>query len=81
MAGNKDRDLSEEKLPDAFSPAVETAEIVPASDLPASHQEYLLQRHKALYLDPLPSVEPSDPLNWPSRKVLLASFNALDCLR
>jgi hypothetical protein len=60
MAGNKDRDLSEEKLPDAFS---------------------LLQRHKALYLDPLPSVEPSDPLNWPSWKVLLASFIALDCLR
>ena len=31
--------------------------------------QYLLQRHGTLELNPKPSADPEDPLNWPSWKV------------
>ncbi len=37
--------------------------------LSAEHREYLLARHGTLDLHPLPSTDPSDPLNWPWWKV------------
>lgn len=37
-------------------------------ELSQSHREYLLQRHGTLDLDPLPSEDPQDPLNWPAWK-------------
>jgi hypothetical protein len=35
------------------------------STLSQYHSEYLLQRHGTLDLNPLPSSDPLDPLNWP----------------
>ncbi|KAE8378666.1 major facilitator superfamily domain-containing protein [Aspergillus bertholletiae] len=44
------------------------------------HRDYLLQRHGTLDLDPIPSMDPADPYNWPSWKkvinLLLVSFHA-----
>ena len=39
------------------------------------HADYLLQRHGTVDLDPLPSVDPLDPLNWPTwrKNLYLAS--------
>lgn len=39
------------------------------ADLTPEHREYLLKRHGTLSLDPLPSVDPADPYNWPNWKV------------
>lgn len=39
--------------------------------LSPEHQSYLLQRHGTTELVPLPSQDPSDPLNWPWWKVNL----------
>ncbi|KAF7121634.1 hypothetical protein CNMCM5793_009105 [Aspergillus hiratsukae] len=33
--------------------------------LPKAHQDYLLQRHGTLELDPIPGMGPDDPYNWP----------------
>jgi len=38
--------------------------------LTPEHREYLMQRHGTLNLDPLPSANPADPLNWPDWKVV-----------
>jgi hypothetical protein len=44
-------------------------------------QRYLLQRHGTLELDPLPSISPEDPLNWPRWKkntqLLMVAFHAM----
>jgi hypothetical protein len=37
--------------------------------LSEQHRAYLLQRHGTLDLDPVPSMDPADPYNWPSWKV------------
>jgi hypothetical protein len=37
--------------------------------LSEQHRDYLLQRHGTLDLDPIPSMDPADPYNWPSWKV------------
>ncbi|TVY85993.1 hypothetical protein LAWI1_G008258, partial [Lachnellula willkommii] len=37
-------------------------------DLSVQHREYLLARHGTLDLNPLPSMDPADPLNWPAWK-------------
>lgn len=42
----------------------------PASELSEPHRAYLLQRHGTLDLEPLPSMDPADPYNWPLWKVL-----------
>jgi hypothetical protein len=41
------------------------------STLSEQHQAYLLERHGTLDLDPVPSMDPADPYNWPSWKVRL----------
>lgn len=46
-----------------------TLEDGPSKDLTAEHREYLLSRHNTLDLIPLPTMDPADPLNWPSWKV------------
>jgi hypothetical protein len=33
------------------------------------HKEYLIRRHGTHELTPLPTMDPADPLNWPSWKV------------
>jgi hypothetical protein len=40
-----------------------------AAHLPKAHRDYLLQRHSTLELDPIPSMGPADPYNWPDWKV------------
>lgn len=37
--------------------------------LPKAHRDYLLERHGTLELDPIPSMAPGDPYNWPEWKV------------
>jgi hypothetical protein len=37
--------------------------------LSPEHQEYLIQRHGTVELDPLPTMSPADPYNWPQWKV------------
>ncbi|KAI9372150.1 major facilitator superfamily domain-containing protein [Aspergillus egyptiacus] len=55
------------------------AEIM-ASGLSKAHRDYLIERHGTLELDPLPSMDPADPYNWPSWKkianLLLVAFHA-----
>ncbi|KAH2981158.1 MFS multidrug transporter [Aspergillus fumigatus Z5] len=52
----------------------------PASELSEPHRAYLLQRHGTLDLEPLPSMDPADPYNWPLWKrianLVLVAFHA-----
>ncbi|KAK4862368.1 hypothetical protein LT330_010758 [Penicillium expansum] len=49
-------------------------------EISREHREYLLQHHGTLKLNPLPSDDRADPLNWPSRKkhttLLLVAFHS-----
>ncbi|KAJ5676095.1 Major facilitator superfamily domain general substrate transporter [Penicillium macrosclerotiorum] len=51
-----------------------------AARLPKAHRDYLLQRHGTLELDPIPSMGPADPYNWPEWKkminLILVAFHA-----
>ncbi|KAI0133752.1 benzoate 4-monooxygenase cytochrome P450 [Xylariales sp. AK1849] len=50
-------------------------------DLTDEHRAYLLERHGSLNLEPVPSIDPADPYNWPkSRKItnlVLVAFHAM----
>ena len=52
----------------------------PTSDLSPEHQAFLLDRHGTLDLNPIPSIDPEDPYNWPSWKkganLILVAFHA-----
>lgn len=41
---------------------------IETSSLSEQHQAYLLQRHGTIDLDPIPSMDPADPYNWPQWK-------------
>ncbi|KAK6464931.1 major facilitator superfamily domain-containing protein [Scheffersomyces coipomensis] len=47
-------------------------------ELGPEHEAYLIERHGTVFLDPLPSSDPADPLNWPDWKknseILLLAF-------
>jgi hypothetical protein len=46
-----------------------------ASDgISVEHRNFLLQHHGTTQLDPIPSMDPADPLNWPSWKVSRVSL-------
>jgi MFS family permease len=49
--------------------------------LSSDHHEYLLQRHGTISLDPVPTADPKDPLNWPEWKknyhLILVAYCAL----
>ncbi|GIJ97910.1 hypothetical protein Aspvir_000016 [Aspergillus viridinutans] len=51
-----------------------------AARLSKAHQDYLLQRHGTLELDPIPGMGPDDPYNWPEWKkmtnLILVAFHA-----
>ncbi|KAL3463463.1 major facilitator superfamily domain-containing protein [Aspergillus heterothallicus] len=51
-----------------------------ASTLSEQHQAYLIQRHGTLEIDPIPSMDPADPYNWPlwkkSCNLTLVAFHA-----
>lgn len=40
-----------------------------AKAIPEGHQQYLLQRHGTILLDPLPDFSDADPFNWSKPKV------------
>ncbi len=40
-----------------------------ATLLSPEHVKFLMRRHGTLNLNPVPSMNPADPLNWPSWKV------------
>lgn len=42
---------------------------IAADFLSQTHQDYLIQRHGTLELDPIPSMSDADPYNWPTWKV------------
>ena len=42
-------------------------------DLSPEHRDYLIARHGTAELDPLPTMDPADPLNWPTWKVCIAT--------
>lgn len=48
---------------------VEAAFDSPTYSLSEPHKAYLIERHGTLELDPIPSMDPADPYNWPSWKV------------
>ncbi|KAJ7627490.1 major facilitator superfamily domain-containing protein [Roridomyces roridus] len=51
------------------------------TSLSEEHRRYLLERHGTIDLDPMPSLDPADPYNWPTGKkrlnLALVSFHAL----
>jgi hypothetical protein len=54
----------------AAPPDVEKAGFPQNTDeLSAEHRQYLLSVHGTIELDPIPSMDPADPLNWPALKV------------
>jgi hypothetical protein len=63
----------EEKASVSYASHVEDAAHPELSPSP-SHREYLLMTHKTLDLNPLPSADPADPLNWPAWKVRYSSL-------
>lgn len=46
-----------------------------AARLPKAHRDYLLERHGTLELDPIPSMGPDDPYNWPEWKVSKSPYD------
>lgn len=48
------------------------------TELSPEHESYLMKRHGSIQLDPLPSSDPAEPLNWPDWKkdleILLIAF-------
>ena len=50
-------------------PEVTSQMIEFAPNIRSDHEQYLLSRHGTLFLKPLPSADPADPLNWPGWKV------------
>ena len=52
-----------------------------SGDLSPEHRDYLIARHGTTDLNPLPTMDPADPLNWPSWKknvnLFLVAFHAM----
>jgi len=44
-------------------------------NLSTEHRDYLMARHGTLDLTPLPTMDPTDPLNWPAWKVAFTSVS------
>jgi hypothetical protein len=44
-------------------------ETITNESLTPEHRQYLIGRHGTADLEPLPSMDPVDPLNWPTWKV------------
>lgn len=43
-------------------------EVGDPTELSTEHHAYLMKRHGSVVLDPIPSKDPLDPLNWSSWK-------------
>lgn len=53
------------------------ADIV-SSRLSKAHRDFLMERHGTLELDPIPSMDPADPYNWPSWKVNILFYDPIE---
>jgi hypothetical protein len=51
-----------------------------AGDLSPEHRDYLMSRHGTIDLNPLPTMDPADPLNWPSWKVYHLAVSFTFCI-
>ncbi|KAG2736678.1 hypothetical protein G9P44_000768 [Scheffersomyces stipitis] len=49
-----------------FESHIESVSAENLPELSREHIEYLMERHGTIELDPLPSMDPEDPLNWPN---------------
>lgn len=74
-------EISETGLPKGHPDHLEEAEAKALGlDLSPEHQAFLIDRHGTVNLDPIPSIDPADPYNWPSWKkgtnLALVAFHA-----
>ncbi|PYH47064.1 putative MFS multidrug transporter [Aspergillus saccharolyticus JOP 1030-1] len=81
MSTSSPEDLSGKAHSDYVETTEKTAYISDAVDaLAEPHKAYLIERHGTLDLDPLPSMDPADPYNWPAFKktmnLVLVAFHA-----
>jgi hypothetical protein len=58
-----------EQIKRETSPDASHLEEAKNAHLSKEHKAYLVQRHGTYDLNPLPSMDPADPLNWPNWKV------------
>ncbi|PYI16155.1 MFS multidrug transporter [Aspergillus japonicus CBS 114.51] len=81
MSTSSPEDLSGKAHSDYFETTEKTAYVSDAVEsLSESHKAYLIERHGTLELDPVPSMDPADPYNWPAFKktlnLVLVAFHA-----
>ena len=74
-------DESQHSVPKVHAEHLEEADQKPiTTHLSPEHQAFLLDRHGTLDLNPIPSMDPADPYNWPSWKkginLALVAFHA-----
>lgn len=69
MAGNANSKTDIDLVESAGAGQAATYEESLVARLPKAHRDYLLERHGTLNLDPIPSMGPADPYNWPEWKV------------
>ena len=80
--GNSHQIIMSQFLTDYEKATDEHFEEVPVG-LDEAHKAYLVERHGTYNLDPIPSSDPNDPLNWPNKKkyvhIALISFQIMTC--
>ncbi|ODM14492.1 hypothetical protein SI65_10114 [Aspergillus cristatus] len=73
-------EVSQAGVPKGPPDHLEEAEGKALTDLSSEHQAFLIDRHGTVNLDPIPSIDPADPYNWPSWKkgtnLALVAFHA-----
>lgn len=74
MAANGDHTKNEINEQDVLEEKAGAPNDDAGIELSPQHQEYLIQHHGTVDLDPVPSMDDADPYNWPVSKVLLLSL-------
>lgn len=73
-------EVSQAGVPKGHPDHLEEAEGKALTDISSEHQAFLIDRHGTVNLDPIPSIDPADPYNWPSWKkgtnLALVAFHA-----
>ncbi|CDK26262.1 unnamed protein product [Kuraishia capsulata CBS 1993] len=73
----------ESSFPDGSQEDQFAVKALQESDLTSTHREFLISRHGSVDLDPLPSGDPSEPINWPDSTkmwhLILLSCQAFTC--
>lgn len=72
-------EVSQADVPKTHPQQLEEAKTL-TPDLSPEHQAFLADRHGTIDLDPIPSIDPADPYNWPAWKkgtnLALVAFHA-----